>query len=138
MIGDADGIGSRRDAQLGHLLRQIIRGLAADQDADGVGQLRPRPQPAEDGHEVFRAQLDLQLIDLDAGPLQVRAFGRGRRMPVVGVFEDEHDIFDALLDQPVGDDLAHDGAGRGGAEDVVDALAAARRLAFDIRCSRWR
>ena len=71
-------------------------------------QLRARPKPTEDGHEIFRAQLDLQLVDLDAGPLQVLPLRRRRRMPVVGILEDENDIVDALLHQPVGDDLAHD------------------------------
>ena len=36
---------------------------------------------AEDGQEVFRAELDLKLVDMDAGAFQMGAFGSGGWMP---------------------------------------------------------
>ena len=89
-------------------------------------------RPAEDRHEVFGAQLDLQLVHMDACPFQVRPFGRGGWMPIVGILQDDHHILHAERNQPVGDDLADDGAGRRGSENIVDALVLARRRAFKL------
>ena len=52
-------------------------------------------------------------------------------MTVVGIFQDQNHILDALLDQPVGDNLAHNRAGRRGAEDIINAVVDARRIALE-------
>ena len=130
IAGDANRVLTGRDAQFRHLLVEVERGIAGDDDMDGVGRFRARFNAAEYGDEIFGAQFNIELLYRYASCLQPRFLVSRGRLPKVSVLRHDDHIVNAQRDKPIGDHRTHHRPGGRDAEDIIYPVIDARRAAL--------